>query len=95
MSDKAAAANTSAQAASRGVLIKLIFFSISLAVVPISSYFLSEKYIWAGNANYAAITAVCAANIVLFGYIALSVMEDSQSFKESEGKKLSESKKER
>ncbi|KAH7920799.1 hypothetical protein BV22DRAFT_1073351 [Leucogyrophana mollusca] len=97
----------------RGVLIKLVLFSISLAIVPISSYFLSEKYIWAGkyfvlfpihpsstlsvagNSNYAAITAVCAANIVLFGYIGLSVLEDSQSLKENEDKKLSESRKER
>jgi hypothetical protein len=48
-----------------------------------------------GNANYAAITAICAANIVLIAYIVVSVMEDKQSFKDAEEKKLSETKKER
>lgn len=33
----------------RGVLAKLLIFSFSLAVVPLSSYFLSEKYIWNGT----------------------------------------------
>lgn len=33
----------------RGVLAKLIAFSVSLAVVPITSYFVSEKYVWNGT----------------------------------------------
>lgn len=48
-----------------------------------------------GNSIYAAITAICAANLVLVAYIILSVMEDRQSFKEAEEKKLPESKKQR
>ena len=33
----------------RGVLLKLIIFSLSLGIVPISSYFLTEKYVWDGE----------------------------------------------
>jgi hypothetical protein len=33
---------------STGVLLKLIIFSLSLGIVPIASYFASEKYIWNG-----------------------------------------------
>ncbi|KAG1793373.1 uncharacterized protein BJ212DRAFT_487276 [Suillus subaureus] len=95
MSDQVAAAKASEQAASRAALMKLLFFAATLAILPISSYFFSEKYVWSGNSNYAAITAICAANIVLIAYIVVSLMEDKQSFKEAEEKKLSETKKER
>ncbi|KAI6047286.1 hypothetical protein EDC04DRAFT_2622622 [Pisolithus marmoratus] len=72
---------------SRAALIKLLLFAAALAVLPIASFFLSSKYIWAWyvmhvsrcNANYAAITAICIANIVLVAYIVLSVLEDRQS----------------
>ena len=33
---------------STGVLFKLVAFSVSLGIVPIASYFASEKYIWNG-----------------------------------------------
>ena len=49
----------------------------------------------AGNHNYAAITAVCAANLVLGAYIVTSILEDRTSLKEAEEKKLPESKKHR
>lgn len=32
-----------------GVLIKLVLFSASLGIVPISSYFLTDKYVWNGT----------------------------------------------
>ncbi|KAG2362061.1 hypothetical protein BDR07DRAFT_1358137 [Suillus spraguei] len=95
MSDQIAAAKASEQAASRAALIKLVFFAATLIILPISSYFFTEKYVWSGNSNYAAITAICAANIVLIAYIVVSVMEDKQSFKDAEEKKISETKKER
>ncbi|KAG2068398.1 hypothetical protein BDR04DRAFT_1157928 [Suillus decipiens] len=97
MSDQVVAAKASEQAASRAALIKLVFFAATLIILPISSYFFTEKYVWSGNSNYAAITAICAANIVLIAYIVVSVVEDKQSFKDAEEKKLklSETKKER
>ncbi|EIM88558.1 uncharacterized protein STEHIDRAFT_54910, partial [Stereum hirsutum FP-91666 SS1] len=70
-----------------GVLIKLVLFSASLGIVPISSYFLTDKYLWNGNSTYSAITAIVAANIVLVAYIVLSLLEDKQ---EREGAKVSE-----
>ncbi|KAH7887843.1 hypothetical protein F5I97DRAFT_1926256 [Phlebopus sp. FC_14] len=95
MSGQSAVADTSAQLAARGALVKLLLFAATLAVLPISSYFFSLKYLWAGNSNYAAITAICAANLVLAVYIVMSVIEDRQSLKETEEKKLLESKKDR
>ncbi|KIM68635.1 hypothetical protein SCLCIDRAFT_104727, partial [Scleroderma citrinum Foug A] len=80
---------------SRAALMKLLFFAISLALLPITSYFVSWKYIWTGNSIYAAVTAVCVANAVLAAYIVVSVLEDKQSLKQVEEKRLSESKKER
>jgi len=77
MSEQAKASNITDQTAKGGVLLKLIAFSLSLGIVPISSYFLSEKYVWNGNSNYAAITAVLAANVVLVVYIIVSILEDS------------------
>ncbi|KAF8897424.1 hypothetical protein BD779DRAFT_1490739 [Infundibulicybe gibba] len=78
MSEQVAAGNLSTQAASGGVLVKLVLFSLALGAVPISSYFLALKYVWNGNATYAAITAVFAANIVLVAYIVVSLLEDKQ-----------------
>ncbi|KIK99265.1 hypothetical protein PAXRUDRAFT_822957 [Paxillus rubicundulus Ve08.2h10] len=93
MSSQSATANATAQAATRGALIKLLLFAVTLATLPISSYFISLKYMWAGNSNYAAMTAICAANLVLVAYIAMSVLEDRKSLQEVEKKKISESKK--
>ncbi|TFY83829.1 hypothetical protein EWM64_g196 [Hericium alpestre] len=64
-----------------GVLIKLVVFSISLGVVPLGSYFFTEKYVWNGNSTYAAITAIISANIVLVSYIILSLLEDREERK--------------
>jgi hypothetical protein len=77
---------------SRGVLVKLIIFSVTLGVLPIGSYFLSLEYVWKGtyrrylatqmltacigNSTFAAITAIVAANLVLVAYIITAVRED-------------------
>ncbi|KAI9507724.1 hypothetical protein F5148DRAFT_83009 [Russula earlei] len=75
-----------------GVLFKLVIFSLSLGIVPISSYFASEKYIWNGNSTFAAITAVVAANAVLVAYIVTSLRDDRA---EQEAGKPLESRKDR
>ncbi|KAM6495988.1 hypothetical protein JOM56_008694 [Amanita muscaria] len=93
MSEKSAPSQITAQAASGAVLVKLAVFSLSLGVVPIASYFGSLKYVWNGNATYAAITAIVAANLVLVSYIISSVMDDRGSNEPS--KIPAESKKER
>ncbi|KAF7983883.1 hypothetical protein HWV62_18232 [Athelia sp. TMB] len=79
MSSQAVVGQFTAQTADKGVLLKLIIFAVSLGVVPLTSYFGSQKYIWNGNANYAAITAIVSANIVLFAYILTSILEDKES----------------
>ncbi|KZP07160.1 hypothetical protein FIBSPDRAFT_1050300 [Athelia psychrophila] len=97
MSSQAVAGQVTAQTAHKGVLLKLIIFTVSLAVVPLTSYFGSKKYIWDGNSNYAAITAIVAANIVLIAYIVTSILEDQASQDSAAKGKLqpSESKKAR
>ncbi|KAJ6599173.1 hypothetical protein DFH09DRAFT_1130331 [Mycena vulgaris] len=65
--------------ASSGQLAKLAFFSLSLGIVPITSYFGSLKYIWNGNATYAALTAVVGANLVLVAYIITSILDDKRT----------------
>ncbi|KAF9498462.1 hypothetical protein BDN71DRAFT_1443299 [Pleurotus eryngii] len=88
-------------AAGSGTLLKLGIFSIALGVVPIASYFGSLHYVWEGNATYAAITGVVAANAILISYIITSVSEDQTSATTSTGTGtrstavISESRKER
>jgi len=60
-------------------LAKLVFFSLSLGIIPITSYFGSLKYFWNGNATYAALTAVVGANIVLVAYIVTSILDDKRT----------------
>ncbi|KAG6378836.1 hypothetical protein JVT61DRAFT_13116 [Boletus reticuloceps] len=88
MSNQSTVADVTAQAASRGALIKLLLFAATLAILPISSYFISLRYMWGGNHTYAAITAVVAANLVLVVYIVTSILEDRMSLEEAKGKKL-------
>jgi len=95
MSNQAAIGKVTAEAAQGGVLIKLVIFSLSLAIVPITSYFASLKYIWSGNATFAAITAVFSANLVLVTYICVSIMEDKKSLGPAVKSNLADSKKER
>ncbi|KAL4075953.1 hypothetical protein J3A83DRAFT_4224050 [Scleroderma citrinum] len=95
MSEQVTVATMTEQAAARAALIKLLLFAGSLAFLPITSYFVSWKYIWTGNSIYAAVTAICVANVVLVAYIVVSVLEDKQSLKQVEEKRLSESKKDR
>jgi len=76
----------------KGVLLKLVAFSLSLGILPITSYFASQKYIWNGDSTLAAITAVVVANVVLVAYIILSLREDQA---EREVTKPSESRKDR
>jgi len=76
MSAQAAPSQIQAKAASKGVLAKLLLFSISLGVIPLSSYYASLKYVFEGNSTFAAITAVVAANVVLVAYIITSLLED-------------------
>ncbi|KAI0921314.1 hypothetical protein AcW1_004669 [Taiwanofungus camphoratus] len=80
-----------------GVLIKLLIFSIALAVAPISTYFLSKDYLWDGNTTLAAITAIISANIVLVSYIVMAVLEERtlSSAGRPSTSKQAESKKER
>ncbi|KAF9469084.1 hypothetical protein BDZ94DRAFT_1304218 [Collybia nuda] len=94
MSEQAAMAKITKNSAEGGILVKLLIFSISLGVVPLSSYFGSLKYIWNGNSTYAAITAVVSANIVLITYIVSSLLEDRQPITLSQ-KSLPETKKQR
>jgi hypothetical protein len=47
------------------------------------------KLVWlAGNSNYAAITAIFAANAVLVAYIITSLLDDRESMQSVERKKL-------
>ncbi|KAG8902990.1 hypothetical protein FS837_001655 [Tulasnella sp. UAMH 9824] len=93
MSAQAAPANATQNAAETGsVLVKLAVFTACLGLAPISTYYLSQKYLWDGNSTYAAITSIIAANFVLVTYIITAVREDAQSQKpvpkaESETKK--------
>ncbi|KAL1737722.1 hypothetical protein HDZ31DRAFT_70867 [Schizophyllum fasciatum] len=79
MADQAAVGVNISKAASRATLIKLVIFSAALGIVPLASYFTSEKYLWDGNATYAALTAIVAANIILVLYIITSLLEDTST----------------
>jgi len=93
MSARGVSAQASAQVVEPGgVLFKLVIFSLSLGIIPITSYFASEKYVWNGDSTLAAITAIVAANIVLIAYIITSLRDDKA---EREAEKPLESRKDR
>ncbi|KAE9410362.1 hypothetical protein BT96DRAFT_779043, partial [Gymnopus androsaceus JB14] len=79
MSEQAAIGKLNANAASNGTLLKLIIFSLSLGIVPLTSYYGSLHFFWNGNSTFAAITAIVAANAVLVIYIITSILEDNTS----------------
>jgi len=56
-----------------------LVFSISLALVPIATYFGSAKFLWGGNTTYAALSAVVMANIILVAYIRIAVLEERRN----------------
>ncbi|KAJ8457240.1 hypothetical protein ONZ51_g11650 [Trametes cubensis] len=94
MSEQAAPGKLAAQADDAGgVLTKLIITALALGIAPLSSYFLSRDYLWAGNTIYAALTAIFAANLVLVLYIVGAVREESRL--RAREKQQSESKKDR
>ncbi|KAL9712598.1 vacuolar ATPase assembly integral membrane protein vma21 [Leucoagaricus gongylophorus] len=92
MSEKVVATQIQTNAASKGTLAKLLFFSISLGAVPLISYYVSLEYVSKGNNTAAAIIAVVTANIVLIAYIITSLLEDRE---ENSKKDRPESKKTR
>ncbi|TCD67678.1 hypothetical protein EIP91_012044 [Steccherinum ochraceum] len=52
MSEHVAVSKVNAQTAEHGgALGKLVAFSLTLAIAPISSYFISERYLWAGQSG--------------------------------------------
>ncbi|KAJ7507691.1 hypothetical protein B0H11DRAFT_1705117 [Mycena galericulata] len=79
MSEQVAIGKINEDVASSAQLAKLVFFSLSLGIVPITSYFGSLKYLWNGNATYAALTAVVGANVVLVAYITTSILDDQRT----------------
>ncbi|KAG0208071.1 vacuolar ATPase assembly integral membrane protein vma21 [Mortierella sp. GBA30] len=60
-------------------MAKLAFFTIAMICVPIGTYFISLDRYFDGNATYAGISAAVMANVVLFAYVAVAVLEDSQA----------------
>ncbi|KAL5530419.1 VMA21 [Sanghuangporus sanghuang] len=78
MSEQAAASRITEETVQGGALFRLIFFAISLAVIPLSTYYGSQRFLWNGDSTFAAISAVFAANLVLLVYIVLSVYEDKK-----------------
>lgn len=95
MSEKVVATQIQTNAASKGTLAKLLFFSISLGAVPLISYYVSLEYVSKGNNTAAAIIAVVTANIVLIAYIITSLLEDREDREENSKKDEPEPKKTR
>ncbi|EMD40626.1 hypothetical protein CERSUDRAFT_148835 [Gelatoporia subvermispora B] len=92
MSEQVVASKLTAQAAAQGnALIKLLVFSLALAIVPISSYFLSRDYVWGGNTTWAAFTAAGSAQLILVAFIVVSVLEDQRERSEVEATKAKKS----
>ncbi|KAF9087487.1 vacuolar ATPase assembly integral membrane protein vma21 [Mortierella sp. GBA35] len=63
----------------RSTMAKLAFFTVAMIVFPIGTYFVTLDRYFGGNATYAGISAAVMANVVLIAYVAVAVMEDSQT----------------
>jgi len=60
-----------------GIILKLVFFSIAMILLPISSYFLVDQRIFT-NSIYSVITSVVVAHILLIGYIVAAYREEKE-----------------
>ncbi|KAK9719341.1 vacuolar ATPase assembly integral membrane protein vma21 [Basidiobolus ranarum] len=60
---------------SREVVLKLIFFVIILAVLPVTAYYKALAY-FEGNQVYSVGASVIVANVIVFGYVLVAVFED-------------------
>ncbi|KAF7846145.1 hypothetical protein BT93_L5144 [Corymbia citriodora subsp. variegata] len=58
------------------VIRNLLGFTAAMLVVPISSYFLTLRTIFAGNTTWSGAFAAIMANVVLIGYILVAYNED-------------------
>jgi len=76
-----------AQTTQNGTLVKLMFFSLALGIVPISTYFFTQTYVFNENSVWAALAAVVAANIILISYVIVAIREESAPEKPLENKK--------
>ncbi|KAI9275819.1 hypothetical protein BDA99DRAFT_555582 [Phascolomyces articulosus] len=64
------------------VIIKLIFFTLAMFVLPIVTYYYTVNGIFDGNGTYAAGAAAGMANLVALGYILAAVLEDKEKDKD-------------
>ncbi|KAF9309063.1 vacuolar ATPase assembly integral membrane protein vma21 [Podila horticola] len=77
-SSSSSASASSSVNVSTATVAKLAFFTVAMIAFPISTYFLTIDSYFGGNATYAGISAAVVANLVLFAYVAVAVLEDSK-----------------
>lgn len=69
-------------------MLKLLFFSGAMLVLPLSAYYLSLEYLFQGyKTNYAAITAAITANLVVVAYVIVAFLEDDSQTIDSKTEK--------
>ncbi|KAI9104959.1 hypothetical protein DFS34DRAFT_645678 [Phlyctochytrium arcticum] len=67
-----------------GVLGTLVAFSLALFTLPLGGYYYTLNNIFHGQTTYAAIVAVCIANLIVAAYVLLALYEVSQETKEEQ-----------
>ncbi|KAG0081491.1 vacuolar ATPase assembly integral membrane protein vma21 [Podila epicladia] len=77
-SSSSSASASSSVNVSTATVAKLAFFTVAMIAFPIGTYFLTIDGYFGGNATYAGISAAVVANLVLFAYVAVAVLEDSK-----------------
>ncbi|EME43954.1 hypothetical protein DOTSEDRAFT_130630 [Dothistroma septosporum NZE10] len=65
-----------APAVPTSVITKLLAFTFAMITFPISSYFLSVRYLFRGNSTYAGGFAALIANVVLIAYVVVAFADD-------------------
>lgn len=69
----------------RSVIQKLIFFTIAMVILPLSTFFGVHNY--TNNNILSGGLAAAVANIVLFGYVVAAFREDTEPLSSEENKK--------
>ncbi|SPN96728.1 related to Vacuolar ATPase assembly integral membrane protein VMA21 [Cephalotrichum gorgonifer] len=69
------------------VILKLLFFTLAMVILPVGSYFTSIKYLFNGNSTYSAILAAVVTNIVLVAYLLQAYSDDLSEQAKTESKK--------
>lgn len=61
----------------------MILFSLLMLILPLSVFFLSQRYLFHGQMTYSFVAAIVTVNVILIVYVILAYLEEDYSTPEA------------